>query len=172
MDGEILQTDRLVLRKIKTDDYKEVCGILQDIEVMYAWEHAFTDNEVIGWINENIDRYQRDGFSYFAAINKADGTFVGVAGIIKEKVNGKEYIGLGYIFNKTFWKQGLAFEVVNACKKYALEVLQVKELTAQIRPDNISSRKLAEKLGMVVKCEFIRNYKGKDIPHLLYSLTE
>ena len=172
MYGEILQTDRLVLRKIKHGDYKELCGILQDIEVMYAWEHAFTDNEVIAWTNENIDRYQKDGFSYFAVINKADGAFAGVAGIIKEKASGRDYIGLGYIFKKVFWKQGLAFEIVNACKNHAFEILHVKELTAQIRPDNAPSRNLAEKLGMSVKCKIVRIYKGKELPHLLYSIAK
>lgn len=169
MNEEILQTKRLVLRKITTADYRAICGILQDIEVMYAWEHAFCDDEVIAWINENIKRYERDGFSYFAVMEKISGAFAGVAGIIEEQAAGREYVGLAYIFKKAFWQQGFAFEAADACKRYAFDVLKVRELTAQIRPENIPSRKLAEKLGMTVKCKIIKTYRGTEMPHLLYS---
>lgn len=66
----ILRTPRLYMRKIQTDDYSSVCSILQDIDVMYAWEHAFSDEEVVQWIDENIMRYNRDGYSYWAVIEK------------------------------------------------------------------------------------------------------
>ena len=37
----ILETPRTYLRKIQRDDFEAICFILQDIDVMYAWEHAF-----------------------------------------------------------------------------------------------------------------------------------
>ena len=59
----ILETPRLCLRKIQTDDYKAISSILQDIDVMYAWEYAFSDQEVIQWIDENImDRNRLIGY--------------------------------------------------------------------------------------------------------------
>jgi RimJ/RimL family protein N-acetyltransferase len=62
----ILETPRLYLRKIQKDDYEAICSILQDVDVMYAWEHVFSDDEVANWIDENIMRYDRDGYSYLA----------------------------------------------------------------------------------------------------------
>lgn len=47
-------------------------------------------------------------------------------------------------------QENLAFESANACKNYAFRTLKISELTAQIRPENLSSRKVAEKLGMAV----------------------
>lgn len=52
-----IETDRLILRKISGNDYREIANILQDIEVMYAWEKSFSDEEVMDWINENLKRY-------------------------------------------------------------------------------------------------------------------
>ena len=49
----ILETSRLYLRKIQKNDDILISEILQDIDVMYAWEHAFSNDEVADWINEN-----------------------------------------------------------------------------------------------------------------------
>lgn len=168
----ILETPRLYLRKIKSDDYNSICLILQDIEVMYAWEHTFSDKEVSEWIGENIMRYNRDGYSYWAVIEKISQRLIGVSGILAEQADDEKYIGVGYIFNKAYWNKGYAFESALACINYACEKLHINEVTAQIRPENMASRKLAEKLGMTIKKQFIRNYKGKDISHLLYSCSK
>lgn len=61
MENIILKTDRLVFRKILKEDYSEIASILQDIEVMYAWEKAFSNEEVKLWIGENIKRYENEG---------------------------------------------------------------------------------------------------------------
>lgn len=165
----IIETNRLCLRKIQIDDYNAICTILQDINVMYAWEHAFSDKEVSEWIDENIMRYDRDGYSYWAVIEKDTNQLIGVTGLISEQVADEKYVGIGYIYNKSSWKFGYALEGASACVKYAFETLHIDEVSAQIRPNNLSSRKVAEKLGMTIKKEFVKNYKGKEMKHLLYS---
>ncbi len=165
----ILQTPRLYLRKIQTDDYSSVCSILQDIDVMYAWEHAFSDEEVAEWIDENIMRYNRDGYSYWAVIEKTSDKLIGFTGLIAEQADGENYVGVGYIYKNLYWGNGYAFEAASACVDYAFNTLRLNEITAQIRPENTASRRVAERLGMSIKKRFIRRYKNKDIPHLLYS---
>lgn len=165
----ILQTARLYMRKIQTDDYSSVCLILQDIDVMYAWEHAFSDEEVVQWIDENIMRYNRDGYSYWAVIEKASGKLIGVTGLISEQADDENHVGVGYIYKKSYWGKGYAFEATSACVDYAFNILHLNEITAQIRPENTASRKVAEKLGMIIKKQFVRHYKNKDMLHLLYS---
>lgn len=165
----ILQTERLYIRKIQIEDYNLICSILQDINVMYAWEHAFSDEEVKQWINENIIRYNRDGYSYWAVIEKSSDRLIGVSGLISETVDNDNYVGVGYIYQRSYWGKGYAFEVASACVDYAFNVLHLNEITAQIRPENIASIKVAERLGMSIKKKFIKKYKNKDMPHLLYS---
>jgi len=38
---KILETDRLFLREFLDNDYNDLCEILQDKEVMYAYEYSF-----------------------------------------------------------------------------------------------------------------------------------
>lgn len=166
----ILETSRLYLRKIQKNDDRLISEILQDIDVMYAWEHAFSNDEVADWINENRMRYERDGYGYWAVIHKMSDRLIGVCGLLKEQADYENYVGLGYIFNKDYWGRGYALESASACVDYAFHTLKVKELTAQIRPNNLPSRKVAEKLGMEVKKEFIKRYRGKEMLHLIYFL--
>ena len=58
----ILETQRLSLREMTKDDFPALCKILQDAEVMYAYEHAFSDEEVVAWLDKNLTRYEKDGF--------------------------------------------------------------------------------------------------------------
>ena len=51
---KILETERLVIRKLIYEDFDKLSEILKDIDVMYAWEHSFTDDEVKEWIDRNI----------------------------------------------------------------------------------------------------------------------
>lgn len=167
----ITETSRLLLREIQKDDYQSVREILQDMEIMYAWEHTFSDSEVSDWISENLLRYDRDGYSYWAVIEKMSNQFIGVCGLISEKAEDESHVGIGYIFHKKYWGSGYAVESARACADYAFHTLKLNEVTAQIRPDNLSSIKVAEKLGMTVRKQFIRKYRGKEIPHLLYALS-
>ncbi|WP_040196488.1 GNAT family N-acetyltransferase [Candidatus Soleaferrea massiliensis] len=166
--NRILETPRTYLRNICQDDFDEIAAILGNIEVMYAWEHAFTDEEIYDWIKENRLRYSRDGYSYWAVVLKDTGRIIGVSGIFKEDADGQEYIGIGYIFHKAFWHQGFAFECAAACKNYAFHMLHIPFLTAQIRPDNPSSIRIAERLGMSAVKRFVRTCRGKPVSHILY----
>lgn len=165
----IIESKRLYFRRINIDDFNNLKIILQDIEIMYAWEHSFTDDEVYEWINKNLERYNNEGYSYFAVIDKIENKFIGVIGPLIENINGINHIGIAYIINKKYWGKGYACEGAKACMDYAFNVLNAQEVIVQIRIDNLSSRKIAEKLNMKIKDQYIRKYNNIDIPHLIYS---
>ena len=168
----ILETERTYLRQICTDDFNALSAFLGDTQVMYAWGHSFSDDEVRNWINENMMRYDRDGYSYWAVILKDTDMLVGVSGIFTENADEQAYIGIGYIFSKAFWHQGFAFECASACKNYAFDHLRISFLTAQIRPDNIPSKNIADKLGMTPFKQFNRIYRGESVSHILYGCSK
>ncbi|CAK7026692.1 MAG: hypothetical protein PARBB_01620 [Parabacteroides distasonis] len=47
MKEMILETKRLLLRELKQDDFDDICKLLQDPIVMYAYEGAFSKKEAI-----------------------------------------------------------------------------------------------------------------------------
>ena len=42
----LIETTRLFLRKMTQNDFGDLCKILQDSEVMYAYEGSFSNEEV------------------------------------------------------------------------------------------------------------------------------
>ena len=171
MPDYILETERLFLRKLKKTDFLPVSLILKDIDVMYAWEHGFSDEEVTSFIDNDIAGYEKYGYSHWAVIEKKSNNLIGLCGLISETADNKKYTGIGYIFNKKYWGKGYAFESASACIDYGFNVLNLKEITAQIRPENTPSINLAEKLGMKPKFQFVKKYRGKDMVHILYCKT-
>ena len=66
----IIQTKRLYMRKLCKNDFNELCEILQDKDVMYAYEHAFDNKEVQEWLDNQLRRYDENGFGLWAVILK------------------------------------------------------------------------------------------------------
>ncbi|NCB64401.1 MAG: N-acetyltransferase [Clostridia bacterium] len=158
------------MSRLTPEDFTKLRGILQDESVMYAWEHAFSDQEVRDWISRNMERYVRDGYGYFAAVDKATGEMVGNIGLLREEILGKTCIGVGYILRRNCWGRGYAAEGARGCIGYARNVLHVREVIADIRPENRPSRRVAESLGMTLTGEYDKPYRGKLLPHLIYKL--
>ena len=167
----ILETDRLSFRNLTMDDFDALCGILQDEEVMYAYEHAFSDQEVREWLERQIGRYDRYGFGLWAVILKEDGGLIGQCGLTMQEWGEREVLEVGYLFRKAYWKQGYAIEAARACRDYAFQQLKAQEVFSIIRDNNLLSQKVARRNGMEVRGRFTKHYYGMDMPHLVFSVT-
>lgn len=166
----ILETERLYLREMNQEDFPSLCKILQDKDVMYAYEHAFDDDEAQGWLDKQIMRYRQYGFGLWAVILKETGEMIGQCGLTMQDCNNKQVLEVGYLFQKAFWHKGYASEAAIACKKYAFEVLHADEVFSIIRDTNIASQNVAKRNGMTVTDRFIKHYYGVDMPHLVFSI--
>lgn len=168
----ILETERLSLREMAQDDYVQLCKMLQDKNVMYAYEHAFTDVEAQSWLDRQMQRYSANGFGLWAVVLKETNLMIGQCGLTMQDCDGKQVIEVGYLFIKEFWHLGYATEAAIACKNYAFEQLGVDEVYSIIRDNNIASQNVAKRNGMTVKGRFIKHYYGVDMPHIVYSVKK
>ena len=51
----ILETERLLLRELEQADFSDLAELLQDPEVVYAYEHCFTREDVQEWLDRQQD---------------------------------------------------------------------------------------------------------------------
>lgn len=165
----ILETQRLLLRELTQADFPTLCKQLQDEEVMYAYEGAFSLEEVQEWLNKQQKRYKEYGFGLWAVILKETGEMIGQCGLTMQDYNDTKLLEVGYLFLKEYWHHGYASEAAIACKEYAFEQLHAKEVYSIIRDTNIPSQNVALRNGMTFVATFIKHYRGVDMPHYLFS---
>lgn len=169
----MIETQRLLLRKPTKDDFSNVAVFLQDPEVMYSWEHGFTDEEVQNWLDKNIKRCEEDGCGYLVAIEKETGNVAGAMGAMYNRdLNGRACWEIAYILNKAFWGKGYATEGARACMDYVFDALGADKVYAKIRVHNLSSILVAETIGMHKIEEYVRHYRGTDMPHAVYMIDK
>ena len=77
----VLETPRLLLRKMRLSDIDALSAIMQDERVMYAYNGAFNDEETAMWLERQLQRYEMFGFGLWAATLKETGEMIGQCGI-------------------------------------------------------------------------------------------
>ena len=164
----VLETPRLILRKLTPEDFRDACKLLQNPRVMYAYEGAFSDEEVRAWMDKMFRRYRENGFALWAAIDKTDGEVIGQCGITMQEVEGRWVPEVGYLLREEYWHRGFATEAARACKAYAFEKLGFPEVYSIIRDINLPSQRVALRNEMREWLRTTRHYKGIDMPHIVY----
>ena len=168
---EDICTQRLRLRRLTTDDWKNLASMLQDENVMYAYEHAFSEDEVTQWLERQMVRYEKeDGLGLLAVDLKDDGTFIGQCGLTYQNVNGTIVPEIGYLLKKEFWHRGYASEAASAIRDYAFDCLHMDEVWSIIRENNFASQAVAIRLGMTPRCRIVKHYYDMDMVHICYCV--
>ncbi|MBU3875392.1 GNAT family N-acetyltransferase [Faecalicatena sp. AGMB00832] len=166
----ILETERLYLREMNQGDFDSLCKILQDEDTMYAYEGAFSDEEVQEWLDRQISRYQKWNFGLWAVILKETDEMIGQCGLTMQSWKETEVLEIGYLFNRSYWHKGYAIESAKACKKYAFEKLKADEVCSIIRDTNTASQNVAVRNGMRIVDTWTKHYRGIDMPHYRYVI--
>ena len=130
---------------------------------MYAYEHAFSDEEVEEWFKNQLNRYENYGFGLWAVILKESNEFIGQCGLTMQKIdkkihNSNELLEVGYLLNKNYWHKGFATEAAISCKNYAFDILKEKRVYSIIRDNNISSQNVAIRNGMKIIDSAVKYY--------------
>lgn len=167
----IFETERLYLREMNQSDFNSLCKILQDEETMYAYEGAFDDEEVQEWLDRQILRYRKWDFGLWAVVLKETDEMIGQCGLTMQPWKDKEVLEIGYLFQRKYWHKGYATEAAKACKKYAFEVLDAREVCSIIRDTNVASQNVAVRNNMVVVDRWTKHYRGVAMPHNRYVVT-
>jgi RimJ/RimL family protein N-acetyltransferase len=101
------------------------------------------------------------------AIEERDGRrLIGDCGPTVQEADGECYVELGWHVLRARQRRGIATEAGAACRDAAFAALDVPFLISLIRPENLPSRRVAEKLGFDVWRGTIRAGWG----HLIYRL--
>jgi len=153
----ILETDRLLLRRLTMDDVDNLLGIFSDPEAMRYYPATKGRKETIEWIGWNLKSYSEHGFGLWAVIRKDTSNFAGQCGLILQRdVDGRDEVEVGYSFLRAQWNSGFATEAAVACRNFGFINLDLAHLVSLIDPENRASKRVAEKVGMSCEKEIDR----------------
>jgi RimJ/RimL family protein N-acetyltransferase len=146
---KVLETQRLVLRHLSPEDAPFILQLLNEPSWIYfiGDKGVRTLDDARGYIlNGPVDMYARLGFGLYLTELKDGGTPLGMCGLIKR--DSLPDVDIGFAFLPAFWGKGYAHEAAAAVMEYAQKTLGIGRIVAITSPDNESSIKLLEKLGL------------------------
>ena len=147
-----LETKRLTLRPMCTEDIPAFVPLLDDFEVVKNLTHVphpYTEADGRTFI-ERTEEKRGAGLSLNYAVLLGGESFIGFCTANIEGESGDRYPGsreLGYWYGRPFWGQGYATEAAQAVVEHAFDVLGATALTSGFYVDNPASGRVLEKLG-------------------------
>ena len=145
----LIETERLLLRKITLDDKEEIFKLHSDPEVQKYTGEPLVESieEIEKAIKARTRDHEKYGYGRWATILKSEMQFVGWAGLAYLPEFDK--VDLGYRLKKKYWGMGIATEASKAIIDYGFNVLNLDLIIAIALPENKDSIRVMEKAGMI-----------------------
>ncbi len=160
-----LETDRLVLRDWRDDDWPEFFRVTNTPAVM-RWLGGVQSPETMAAGFERIDGYQRDfGHTLWAVERKADGGLLGFCGLKRVNSPGASCPGdfeVGWRLREDSWGQGYAKEAAIESLDLAFDRYGAAHVVALTITPNEASQGLMRRLGMTRRADM--DFPSTDVP--------
>lgn len=166
MNDTVIETERLQLRQMTPVDVPALLAVFGDSEVMRHYPAPFDEARMQTWVDWNQRSYAAHGHGLWALILRDTGELVGDCGLVNQQVEGVQEVEIGYHVRRDLWGQGLATEAALGCLNYGFATLSRQRLVSLIHPQNVPSRRVAEKIGMTLR----REVEWKNKPTCVYVI--
>ncbi len=153
---EILQTRRLILRRLQPSDIQALADLWTDPEVTQYMGGPRDRARLLATLEDTAHHPLRDRYDLWPVVEKQSGRVIGNCGLLEKEVEGKDEIELVYVLARSAWGRGYATEMAEAIKQHAFDTLGLRRLIALMEPDNQASERVAIKIGMRLEKEVVR----------------
>ena len=155
-----LETPRLRLRILDEGDVDALHAVWGDPGNMRHWPRPYARDEVLARLRQHADLHRERGLGLLAIVHRATGEVIGACGLVPQVFDGRDELEVSYHLARPWQGQGFATEAARA----VLAAAGPRRVVAAVRPVNVPSVRVAERLGM--RPEGIFDWKG--MPHVLY----
>ena len=145
----VLTTERLTIRLIADADAPFMLELLNDPSFIrnIGDRNVRTLDDAREYIRKGpLASYERHGFGLWLVELQADGTPIGMCGLLKRDALDAPDIGFAYL--PAFQGKGYGYEAARAVLDQARDTLHIPRVLAIVNADNEPSARLLEKLGM------------------------
>lgn len=149
MGARVVETERLLLRKMEDSDAPFILELLNDPAFLknIGDKNVRTLEDAVAYIrNAPVASYALNGYGLYLVERKEDGASIGMCGLVRRDT--LPTTDIGYAFLPQYCGQGYAIEAATATIGYARDVLGISHVLAIVSVGNDPSSRLLEKLGM------------------------
>ncbi len=145
----VIETERLDLRRLSVDDAEFILELLNEPSFIrnIGDKGVRTISDARQYIlNGPVASYERSGFGLYLVELKNSRVPIGICGLLKR--DALPDVDIGFAFLPKFWLKGYAFESASAVRTYGINALGLRRIVAITNPDNDSSIRVLEKIGL------------------------
>ncbi|MCM3724272.1 GNAT family N-acetyltransferase [Neobacillus cucumis] len=171
----ILETERLILRKVTLDDAEDIFsyGANEEVTKYVTWNTHKTLSDTKEFIDIILNRYKNSQVAPWGIEYKDNGKLIGTIDFVWWEPNHK-IAEIGYVISQDYWGNGLTTEAAKEVIKFGFEKMNLVRIQARCFVENIGSARVMEKTGMsfegiIRKGIFV---KGKHQDINMYSILE
>ena len=148
-DLPVLETDRLLLRKMTPDDAEAVFAYASDPETSryVIWETHLSVEDSRAFLELVASRCESGGEPEWGIVYKGDHRFVGTCGFVNWEPEHAR-AELGYVLSREYWGRGLASEAARAMISFGFTVMDLNRIEARCISENAASARVMQKAGM------------------------
>ena len=148
-DLPILETERLILRKVTLEDIQDMYlyGSDEEVSKYVTWNTHETIADTKGFVEFVLNKYENKQVSPWGIECKENGKFIGTIDFVWWQPNNKT-AEIGYVISKDYWGKGLTSEVAKEIIKFGFEKMDLVRIQARCDVENIGSARVMEKAGM------------------------
>lgn len=161
----VLQTPRLLLRPLAEGDLDRIAALMADNDFMRFSLGLYSREQSAAFLDKMRARDRAGLPSQFGVVFREDGRLLGYCGFFPQVVDGIEELEIGYRIDPAYWGRGIATEAARVVRDHAINDLHLPRVISLIHPENIPSRRVAEKNGMTPEKETV--FRG--FPTIVFS---
>lgn len=167
----MIETKRLIIRKIILSDVEQLHKLLSNSEVMrFSVSGPMSFKRTEQFVQDTIKSYDKYQLAMWAVELKDNGAVIGISGFFVLNAQSEHELEyeIGFRLLPEHQGHGLATEAAEGITQYAFDKIKIKKFVAFIVPENLASIRVAEKIGMHYVCDEL--YKG--IPARVYEIKQ
>lgn len=152
----LCETERLLLKRQQASDIEFLTDLWSDPLVTRYMGGPRDRDWLRAVFAETAQNPCTEEYDLWPVVEKATGRLVGHCGLLDKEVDGQSEIELTYVFTPSAWGRGYATEIGRAIAQLAFEEKGARRLISLIEPENVSSERVALRLGMRLEKEIVR----------------
>ncbi len=165
----VLETDRLILRGWRPEDFEPMAGFLADPETMRFLGGPVGRDDAWRNLARTIGHWTLRGYGPWAVTRKSDGVLMGRVGLINPE--GWPALEVGWTLGRPYWGLGYATEAAAAAMRYGFLTQPVDRLISLIDAENKGSQAVALRLGESKGGVHVQPFEGGSFTTDMWSIA-